>query len=62
MKDTSKLIQDILESITSIEAYSVKSYDAFLKDAKTQDAIMFNLIVMGEAANLIPNGPQPVLL
>jgi uncharacterized protein with HEPN domain len=55
MKDTAKLIQDILESINSIEAYLVKSYDAFVKDAKTQDAIMFNLIVMGEAANKIPN-------
>jgi len=55
MKGTLKLIQDILKSITSIEAYSVKSYDAFLKDAKTQDAVMFNLMVMGEATNKIPN-------
>jgi uncharacterized protein with HEPN domain len=47
MKDTLKLLQDILEAITSIETYSVKSYDVFIEDEKTQDAIMFNLIIMG---------------
>ena len=53
MKDTTKLLQDMLDAITSIESYAVSSYSAFLDDEKTQDAIMFNLIVMGEAANKI---------
>ena len=33
----------MLEAIASIETYTVVSYDAFLEDEKTQDAIMFNL-------------------
>ncbi|MDZ4159689.1 MAG: DUF86 domain-containing protein [Anaerolineaceae bacterium] len=53
MKDTRKLLQDMLDAIASIEFFVVPSYDAFLEDEKTQDAIMFNLIVMGEAANKI---------
>ena len=58
MKDSSKLLQDMLQAITSIETYSVNSYDAFLEDEKTQDAIMFNLIVMGEAAKKISDDFQ----
>jgi len=53
MKDTSMLLQDILHAIASIESYVVPSYEVFLEDERTQDAIMFNLIVMGEAANKI---------
>ena len=53
MRDTTKLLQDMLDAITSIESYAVSSYGAFLDDEKTQDAIMFNLIIMGEAANQI---------
>lgn len=54
MKDNQKLLQDMLKAIESIEAYAVSSYDAFQKDEKTQDAIMFNLVILGEAANSIP--------
>ena len=54
MKDTQKLLTDMLEAIEAIEAYAVSSYEVFLTDEKTQDAIMFNLVVMGEAANRIP--------
>ena len=54
MKDVTKLLQDMLHAIASIESYSVTTYDAFLEDAKAQDAIMFNLIILGEAANQIP--------
>jgi uncharacterized protein with HEPN domain len=55
MKPTSRLIQDMLLAIASIESYSVTTYDALLTDEKTQDAIMYNLIIMGEAANQIPH-------
>lgn len=51
MKDDTKLVQDMLEAIAAIESYSAASYDEFLADGKTQAAIMFNLIIMGEAAN-----------
>jgi uncharacterized protein with HEPN domain len=54
MKDTIKLLQDMLQAILSVETYAVSSYDAFLEDEKAQDAIMFNLIILGEAANQIP--------
>jgi len=52
MRDKNKL-RDILEAIEAIEAYSVSSYDEFLADTKTQDAILYNLIIIGEAANQI---------
>lgn len=52
MKDQKKL-QDILDAITAIETYAVSSYIDFLADAKTQDAILYNLIIIGEAANQI---------
>ena len=46
-------MQDIVDAIEAIESYSVSSYDEFLADAKTQDAILYNLIIIGEAANQI---------
>jgi uncharacterized protein with HEPN domain len=52
MNDRKKL-RDIVDAIEAIEAYSVSSYDEFLSDAKTQDAILYNLIIIGEAANQV---------
>ena len=52
MNDKKKL-HHILDAIEAIESYSVSSYDEFLADAKTQDAILYNLIIIGEAANQI---------
>ena len=52
MRDKKKL-RDILDAIDAIEAYSLSSYDEFLADPKTQDAILYNLITIGEAANQI---------
>jgi uncharacterized protein with HEPN domain len=46
-------MRDIVDAIEAIEAYSVSSYEEFLADAKTQDAILYNLIIIGEAANQI---------
>ena len=43
MNDKKKL-RDIVDAIEAIEAYSVSSYDEFLADDKTQDAILYNLI------------------
>ena len=36
-----------------IESYSVSSYKEFLEDSRTQDAILYNLIIIGEAASRI---------
>lgn len=54
MTKIEKYLRDILEAIRAIESYQVATYQEFEKDCKTQDAIMYNLIVMGEAANQIP--------
>ena len=48
-----KKLQDILAAIEAIEPYSVSSYDEFLSDSNTQDAILYNLIIIDQAANQI---------
>lgn len=53
MKDTKKLLGDMLKAIISIKSYQLKSMEEFESDLKTQDAVMYNLIVLGEAANSI---------
>ncbi len=40
-----------MEAIEAIESYQVATYDEFSKDTKSQDAIFYNLIIIGEAAN-----------
>ena len=52
MNDQRRL-EDMLGAVQAIEGYLVTSYEAFLADAKTQDAVMFNLVILGEAANQI---------
>jgi len=48
-------IVDILESIEKIENYIMGlSYEEFLNDAKTKDAVVRNLEIIGEASNQIP--------
>ena len=48
-------INDILECIEKIETYLANlSYDDFLSDDKTKDAVIRNLEVIGEAAKHIP--------
>lgn len=47
-------IIDILESIEKIENYIAGlSYEEFLNDTKTKDAVVRNLEIIGEAANQI---------
>jgi len=58
VKDTQALLQDMLDAIASIESFKVETYDSFIMDEKTQDAVMFNLIIMGEAAHKIPEDFQ----
>lgn len=53
MKPIPRLIQDMLGAIDAIETYQVLEFDTFKQDNRTQDAIMYNLIVLGEAANRI---------
>lgn len=50
------LLRDILEAIKRICDYSLDmDYDQFFEDTKTQDAIIRNLEIIGEAAKKIPD-------
>ncbi len=51
MKETNKLILDMIDATDSILSYGVHSFEEFVVDEKTQDAVMYNLIILGEAAN-----------
>lgn len=47
-------IHDIIEAIEKIESYIAEfSYEEFLLDQKTQDAVLRNLEIIGEAARRI---------
>ncbi|MCS7307759.1 MAG: DUF86 domain-containing protein [Aquificaceae bacterium] len=49
-------INDILESIQKIEKYTDNlSYNEFVADEKTKDAVIRNLEIIGEAARQIPD-------
>jgi len=54
-RDYRLYIDDMLESISNIEEYTKGiSYEEFVKDKKTVDAVVRNLEVIGEAAKHIP--------
>ena len=53
-RQDSELVADILEAISRISVYTANmNYDAFLTDTKTQDAVIRNLEIIGEAAKKI---------
>jgi uncharacterized protein with HEPN domain len=49
------LLEDIIESANKILAYTAGlSFEKFLADAKTVDAVVRNFEIIGEAANRLP--------
>lgn len=51
-----EILSDIKEAITRIKKYVENlNYDQFLKDIKTQDAIVRNFEIIGEAVKLLPD-------
>ena len=58
MKDDKERLRDILSAIEAIESYSISTYEEFVDDSKTQDAILYNLIIIGEAANQVSDAFQ----
>ncbi len=54
-KDPRVYLAHILERAGRIEAYIRDGHDVFLADAKTQDAVIRNFEVIGEAAKRIPD-------
>jgi uncharacterized protein with HEPN domain len=54
-RDWKERIQDILDAIAEIETFTHgMDFNAFKTDTKTMRAVELNLIVIGEAANRIP--------
>ena len=55
LRDVRLYLDDILEAITKIRDYTAGiDFDAFIKDPKTQDAVIRNLEIVGEAAGRLP--------
>ncbi|MGA1839089.1 MAG: DUF86 domain-containing protein [bacterium] len=53
-REDSAVIQDIKEAIDRIISYTAKmDYEDFLRDYKTQDAVVRNIEILGEAAKLL---------
>jgi len=51
-----EFLSDIKEAITRIKKYVEDlNYDQFLKDIKTQDAVVRNFEIIGEAVKLLPD-------
>lgn len=49
------LLSDILSSIKKIKSYTAgHSFDTFIEDSKTLDAVIRNFEIIGEAANRLP--------
>ena len=53
---TKELLRDILEASLRIHAYTDNlGYDEFLEDLKTQDAVVRNVEIVGEATKKLPD-------
>ncbi len=54
-RNTSLLIEDIIDSAQKILLYTAEiSFNQFISDSKTVDAVVRNFEIIGEAANRIP--------
>ena len=55
LRDARLYLDDMLEAISKIRDYTNgMDFDAFIKDPKTQDAVVRNLEIIGEAAGRLP--------
>ena len=55
-RDWKLRIRDILDSVSAVQGYTRgMTYEGFVADRKTVDAVLRNLIVIGEAANHMPD-------
>lgn len=54
-RDPKLLLADILDAVEKIKKYtSGLTYDLFIEDSKTLDAVIRNFEIVGEAANRLP--------
>ena len=55
-RDWELRVNDILDAITAVQGYTEgMKYETFVADRKTVDAVIRNLILIGEAASHIPD-------
>ena len=55
-REPSLLLEDIIDSANKILEYTHDlSFEAFIKDSKTIDAVIRNFEIIGEAANRLPD-------
>lgn len=55
MRDFRVYLEDMIDAINRIEEYTKgMSYEAFVKDRKTVDAVVRNFEIVGEAAKNVP--------
>lgn len=55
MRDFQVYVEDIIDAIDSIEEYTEElTYERFVKDKKTVDAVVRNFEIIGEATKHIP--------
>jgi uncharacterized protein with HEPN domain len=56
-REPTLLLTDICESIEKIKTYTFElTYQQFIEDSKTIDAVVRNFEIIGEAANRLPEG------
>ncbi|WP_300980560.1 HepT-like ribonuclease domain-containing protein [Mesotoga sp.] len=54
-REIAEILEDIVDSIERITAYvDNMSYDEFMADLKTQDAVIRNIEIIEEAAKQLP--------
>jgi uncharacterized protein with HEPN domain len=58
MKDDRLYLTHILEATEKVIAYTQGGYDDFVHDAKTQDAVIRNFEIIGEAARKVSNATK----
>jgi len=55
-RSTRVLLEDMLDAIQQIQSYTTgMDKDSFTKDRKTQDAVVRNLEIIGEASGRLPD-------
>ena len=55
MRDESMLLKDIISAIDKIDKFTNgMTYEEFVSDEKTEHAVIFNFLILGEAVKLLP--------
>jgi uncharacterized protein with HEPN domain len=58
VKDERAYLLHAIDAIDAIQSYTVDGRDAFFADGKTQDAVIRNIEIIGQAVNGISDGTR----